>query len=131
MSIAERDYMRGPAPKPPRRPRPIRRTFLIFCAAFLAAACFQITSGALRLFIADRHSAHEEPEEQGPVNLNTATLAEIDAIPYISPAVAQAIINHRPYTDYDELLEVPGIKERRLETILPYITLGEDENPGN
>jgi DNA uptake protein ComE-like DNA-binding protein len=57
------------------------------------------------------------------VNINTATFEELDNIPYVSPALAKSIIAHRPYTVLQDLIKVPGIKERMLEKITPYITL--------
>lgn len=49
----------------------------------------------------------------GPVNLNTAGVAELDALPGIGPVLAQRIVDHRtregPFTSVDQLDDVPGI----------------------
>jgi competence protein ComEA len=49
----------------------------------------------------------------GPVNLNTAGAAELDALPGIGPVLAQRIVDHRtregPFTSVDQLDDVPGI----------------------
>jgi competence protein ComEA len=49
----------------------------------------------------------------GPVDLNTATVAELDALPGIGPVLAQRIVEHRttvgPFTSAEELDDVPGI----------------------
>ena len=66
------------------------------------------------------------PTPVQPVNVNTATLDQITAIPYISRTIAQGIISHRPYVTYEDLLAVPGIKQRRLEQIRPSIKLSDD-----
>src|SRR5688572_18598874 len=42
------------------------------------------------------------------VNVNTATFQQLDALPYISPNTAKAIIEGRPYDSPDDLLRVPG-----------------------
>ncbi len=65
--------------------------------------------------------------EIAPVDLNTATAAEITLIPGLPDPVAHAIFRGRPYREEEDLLGVPGIKERRLELIRPYITLSPVE----
>jgi comEA protein len=54
-------------------------------------------------------------EEPGRVDLNTATTAELESLPGIGPAKAQAIVAHRevaPFKNADELVEVKGIGEK-------------------
>ena len=49
----------------------------------------------------------------GPVDLNTADAAELDALPGIGPVLAQRIVDHRdeqgPFRSVDQLDDVPGI----------------------
>ena len=48
----------------------------------------------------------------GLLNLNTAGVAELDALPGVGPVLAQRIVDHRkqgPFTSVDELDDVPGI----------------------
>jgi competence protein ComEA len=53
-----------------------------------------------------------------PVDLNTATLEQLDTLPGIGPSTAQAVIDHRtangPFRSVDDLLEVRGIGESKL-----------------
>jgi competence protein ComEA len=56
-----------------------------------------------------------------PVNLNTATLEELDALPGVGPVTAQAILDWRTengrFTSVDDLLDVAGIGEKTLEDL--------------
>lgn len=59
----------------------------------------------------------------GLVDLNTAALAQLEALPGIGPALAQRIVEHRPYRSVDDLLKVPGIGPATLEKIRPLVTV--------
>ncbi len=56
-----------------------------------------------------------------PVDLNVATMAELDTLPGIGPATAQAILTYRerngPFRTIDDLGEVQGIGPARLEAL--------------
>lgn len=64
----------------------------------------------------------------GPIDLNTATEAELDTLPGVGPATATAIISHRedagPFRTVDDLLDVRGIGEAKLEAMRDLVTVG-------
>ena len=51
------------------------------------------------------------------ININTASLQELDKITGIGPKYAQAIIDARPFSSVDDLLKVKGIGEITLQKI--------------
>jgi competence protein ComEA len=64
----------------------------------------------------------------GPlVNLNTASEAELEALPEVGPVTAQAILawrtQHGGFSSVDELLEVDGIGDATLGQLVPYVTV--------
>ncbi|HEY3832500.1 MAG TPA: helix-hairpin-helix domain-containing protein [Acidimicrobiia bacterium] len=63
----------------------------------------------------------------GPVDLNTASEAELEALPGIGPSLAQAIITTRTrlggFRSVDELREVRGIGDRRFADLQPLVTV--------
>jgi competence protein ComEA len=64
---------------------------------------------------------------QGPVHLNSATLADLDTLPGVGPATAQKILDYRTehgaFSSVDELDAVPGIGPKRLEELRKLVAL--------
>ncbi len=60
----------------------------------------------------------------GLINVNTATAAELEALPGIGPVKAQAIVDNRPYATVDEIDRVPGIGPATLERLRSLVTSG-------
>lgn len=67
------------------------------------------------------------PPAATKVNLNTATLEQLDGLPGVGPVTAQKILGwrteHGSFTAVDELLEVDGIGEKTLAELAPHVTL--------
>jgi competence ComEA-like helix-hairpin-helix protein len=62
------------------------------------------------------------------VNINTATLTELESIPGIGPARAKQIVARRPYKSVDELIDISGIGPKSLESLRPFVKVeGEAE----
>lgn len=62
-----------------------------------------------------------------PIDLNTAGLAELDAITGVGPVIAGRIIEHRAaigrFTSVDQLLDVSGIGPKTLERMRPQVVV--------
>jgi competence protein ComEA len=67
------------------------------------------------------------PPAPHSVSINTASVAELDRLPRIGPALAARIVEHRarhgPFARVEDLEAVRGIGPRMLEQILPYARL--------
>ncbi|WP_442929916.1 helix-hairpin-helix domain-containing protein [Micromonospora sp. WMMC241] len=63
----------------------------------------------------------------GPVNLNTATLAQLDALPGVGPVLAQRILDHREqhggFRSVSDLRQVEGIGDARYEQLKELVTV--------
>ena len=73
----------------------------------------------------DKAQAAEKPKTKlapgQKVNINTASKAELDALPEIGEVKAQAIIDGRPYQKPEDIMKVKGIKEGTYNKIKAYI----------
>ena len=85
----------------------------------------------------EEESAEEAPEEAGteqtepavvfPLNINTATIPELDELPGIGVVLAQRIVDYRTthggFKAVEELTKVSGIGDAKLMEILDLITV--------
>jgi competence protein ComEA len=69
--------------------------------------------------------ASSAPSPTSPVNLNSATAEQLDALPGVGPATAQKIIDYRtqhgPFTSVDDLDAISGIGPARIATLRPLV----------
>jgi competence protein ComEA len=66
-------------------------------------------------------------QASGVVNLNAATLADLETLPGIGPALAERIIafrtEHGGFQRVEDLLEVPGIGPKKYESLKDHVTV--------
>ena len=84
---------------------------------------------------AEQQTQLSAPTEEAPLNLNTATQAELELLPGIGPVLAQAILDYRDsfggFSAKEQLKEVSGIGEKRYAAVEALITVEvEDEGTG-
>jgi competence ComEA-like helix-hairpin-helix protein len=71
-----------------------------------------------------------EQHEKGSlrVNINTATIEELEMLPGIGPARARSIAANRPYKSIDDLARVQGLGAKLANGLRPFIkTEGDTE----
>lgn len=86
----------------------------------LVTVCVFALAAAVATCAAKKLPAH-------PIDLNTATAAQLEQLPGIGPARASAIIAFReksgPFRRVEDLLIVRGITKQQVEKIRPYVKI--------
>jgi len=121
MGIQDREYMRNRG-KDDVTPSQPHLFWWIIAGAVLAIFI-------LLLIIGPQGSNRASNYEPLPdvMNVNKASLAELDTLPNVSGTVAQAIIDGRPYASADDLIKVYGIGPKTLERIRPYVRVNDEK----
>jgi len=92
----------------------------------LRVICF--FAAALLLFGASR--AQKTPPA-APLDLNSATVEQLEQLPGIGPTIAKAIVRFReksgPLKRVEDLLAVRGVSKNKLEKLRPYVVVNAPE----
>lgn len=107
---------------------------LVLTLLFAAAAAVLFFTGRPRsegyTVTTQRDDAGPQEPQSGPLNINTATAAQLETLDGIGPVLAQRIVDYReangPFASVDGLLEVKGLGPGILEAIRPQITAEEE-----
>ena len=77
------------------------------------------------LFCASALAQKKPPAQQ--INLNTATIAELESLPGVGANTAKSIIDFRkhsgPFQRVEDLLAIKGISKTKFEKLRPYVTV--------
>jgi len=113
--------------RPPAEPRGPWWRQLKLTPAMGVAVAMLVAGIAGSRFLGDGRSV-DLAEGSLRVNLNTATLTELESIPGIGSTLAKQIVAHRPYTSIDQLVAIRGIGASSIEKMRPYVKVdGEAE----
>jgi competence ComEA-like helix-hairpin-helix protein len=108
---------RAPQQKATMNLRPHSRPLIALCCALFFAAL--LAPGAI---------AQKKPPAN-PIDLNTATAAQLQQIPGIGPATANAIVQFRTksgrFERIEDLLAIRGISSRKLREIRRYVKISK------
>ena len=91
-------------------------------AAGTAAPKAATTPQAAQKAPAEAKKAGKVATPAGPININTASKEQLDALPGIGKTKAQAIIDGRPYQKPEDIMKVKGIKQKTYDKIKDLIT---------
>ena len=69
--------------------------------------------------ISDGNFNQDEPSKTSQININTATIEELDKLPGVGEATANKIVNHRSesgeFKSIEEIKNVNGIGDKKFE----------------
>ena len=72
-----------------------------------------------------------EAAPAAPLNLNTATIAQLQALPGVGAATAKLIVDHRQknggFKKIEELMNIKGIGEKSFLKLKPMVTVAPEK----
>jgi competence protein ComEA len=105
--------------------------FLVLAVGFVAYASdgtiYPETPGGLQT---PDESSGPTPDQAGVINVNTASQDQLTMLPLIDDQLAINIVDYRntngPFNSLDDLMNVKGMTQEKLDQIRPYLVLQGD-----
>ena len=72
--------------------------------------------------------ATKAPASSGPIDLNSADQAALEGLPGIGPVLAGEIIAARPFKSIDDLKNVKGISQTKLNALKDLVTVNQEDD---
>jgi competence protein ComEA len=104
---------------------------LVLMVSFIGFMCVSLAAQQAGAPAAKAASPGKSVSASAPVNLNTATQAQLEALPGIGPSAAQRILEYRQkngsFKKIEDLMQVKGIGEKSFLKLKPLITVGPEK----
>ena len=102
--------------------------FAITLMTIVLAASLTGTAQAQSTTRSQTTSRTQQQPPSAPVNINTATATELEALPGVGPAMAARIVEYRQkngsFKKIEDLMNVKGIGEKSFLKLKPLVTVG-------
>jgi competence protein ComEA len=100
--------------------------------ALVLTALLLLTTSAASMAAPSKQTATQKPTSPttvvaAPINVNTATSAELEKLPGVGPAMALRIVEYRQknngFKKIEDLMQVKGIGEKTFLKLKPLVTI--------
>ena len=106
---------------------------VVLCGPHVPKMKLRLIAAFLLFMLAGAAMAQKKQPPATPVDLNSATAAELQQVPSIGPATAKSIISFReksgPFQRVEDLLAIHGISKKALDRMRPYIRVKPPQVP--
>jgi competence ComEA-like helix-hairpin-helix protein len=88
-----------------------------------SCALLLVAGAAVTFFLCPTPALAQKTPPPQPININTATIAQLETLPGIGPNTAKSIVDFRnrsgPFQRVEDLLAIKGISKIKLEKLRP------------
>jgi competence protein ComEA len=108
----------------------MRSLSFVLATMLVAAFAFGVIPAAAQEKTPKPKAAAAAPA--APINLNTATVAQLETLPGVGTRTAQLIVEHRQknggFKKVEELMNIKGIGEKSFLKLKPLVTVGPEKD---